>query len=459
MNVEQGISTAILKSKPALADRFEVIEVLGEGASGAVYRVSDRQQGGKQVALKILLNNSAFDENTLTRFVAELRILQKVHHQNLVEAYDLIELGETIAFTMEYVPGSDLGEIFRSRRLAHEEVDSIFYQILSALGELHRNGIVHRDIKLENVLVTGDGRVKLSDLGLMKCGEFDSMTKTGVLLGTAQYMPPEYVRGSVYDHRGDLYAVGLMLYELLTSKRRLSDKNGNEALEYLIKTRFQIPRITLTGLPRKYLDIIDRALDPDPDNRFQSADEMRDAFVKAPEVVLTKSGSHRIEPELKRFCEISAMSEALNRNSVSRPSFYRHALLGILFLCLATGVPYFWSVMNSQVTLTGGEYEGTINVSGSLRKVGLAVSSEGVGFTSGIEGCAKAAVDLESGKILCDRSGLQLRIDGQDGQIIRGSIIDIEARERFKFTVSRLTKSAPASVAVEEKAPARKSIK
>ncbi|MBN8548176.1 MAG: serine/threonine protein kinase [Deltaproteobacteria bacterium] len=440
MDLSQSSSTRILKSKPALADRFEVVEVVGEGASGAVYRVKDRMQGGREVALKILLNNAAFDENTLQRFVAELRILQKIQHPNIVEAYDLIELGETIAFTMEYVPGSDLGELFRSRRIQHDEIDPIFRQILSALHELHRHGIVHRDIKLENILITADGHVKLSDLGLMKCGELDGMTKTGVLLGTAQYMPPEYVRGSMYDQRGDLYAVGLMLYELLTCKRRLSDKNGNEALEYLIKTRFQIPRITLTGLPRRYLDIIDRALDPDPEMRFQSAVEMREAFDAFQSV--TEDGGGHGKPtsqslEMKRFCEISALSQSYAAPVSRRPRYIAGTVMLLILACGTLGMPYIGALLRTPVTLEGGIYDGTMNIAGTLKKLRLNVSSQGVGFESALDRCDSGPVDLQSGKILCERSGLQLMIESQERGAIRGAVVDLENREHYKFAVQR----------------------
>lgn len=453
MDLQESTSTRILKSKPALADRFEVIEVVGEGASGAVYRVLDRAQGGKEVALKILLNNAAFDENTLSRFVAELRILEKIQHPNIVEAYDLIELGDTIAFTMEYVPGSDLGELFRSRRVKHEEIDPIFRQILSALAELHKHGIVHRDIKLENVLVTSEGHVKLGDLGLMKCGEFDSMTKTGVLLGTAQYMPPEYVRGSVYDHRGDLYAVGLMLYELLTHKRRLSDKNGNEALEYLIKTRFQIPRITLTGLPRKYLDIIDRALDPEPANRYQSAEEMRAAFDGFQAVGPERdpfADEVRETPDMKRFCEISAMSEGIVRGeSRRRPRVAVGMLLIMTLVCGTLGMPYLGELFASPVALASGAYDGTMSVNGSLKKISLEVSAKGVGYSGALDGCSAGRVDLESGSILCSRPGLQLLIEAQDLSSIQGAVVDVERREHYKFSVERAEPEVPVSEAKE----------
>ncbi|MCB0353845.1 MAG: serine/threonine protein kinase, partial [Bdellovibrionales bacterium] len=230
-------------------------------------------------ALKVLVNDAAFDEHTLKRFQDEMRVCQEIRHPNLVEAYDLIDLGDTVAFSMEYVKGADLGSFFRQgKSLDHDELDWIFQQLLSALQELHDHGIVHRDLKLENVLIREDGVLKLSDLGLMKDLNSKGLTRAGVLLGTAQYMPPEYVKHSKYDQRGDIYATGVMLLELLVGKRRLADKPGMEAIEHLIKTKFEIPALLLEGLPRKYRHIIALATEVDPATRYQTAEAMRGDF-------------------------------------------------------------------------------------------------------------------------------------------------------------------------------------
>ena len=263
-----------------MANRFEVLGILGEGGASAVYRVADREHNNEERALKILLNNEAFDEHTLARFKDELRVCQQIRHPNIIEAYDLIALDKTIAFTMEYVPGSDLGRIFAQRQIQYEEIDKIFTQFLSALAELHKHNIVHRDIKLENVLIRNDGVVKLTDLGLIKHQDSKGLTRTGVLLGTAQYMPPEYIKAGKYDERGDIYATGVMLYEILTRKRRLHDKPGMQAIEHLLKTRFEIPKLPLEGLPRKYQTLIERSLDPSPRKRYQTPSEMLVDFTR-----------------------------------------------------------------------------------------------------------------------------------------------------------------------------------
>ncbi len=277
-----GGDTTIISTRPALANRFRVLDTLGEGAGSSVYLVSDLEEKGKQVALKVLVNDEAFDEHTLERFRDEMRVCRELSHPNIIQAYDFIDLGDTIAFSMEYVKGCDLGSMFYEKKeFTSKEIDWIFSQLLSALEELHKQKIVHRDLKLENILIREDGVVKLSDLGLMKDLNTRGMTRAGVLLGTAQYMPPEYIRSSKYDGRGDLYSVGIMLLEILTGKRRLADKPGMEAIEHLIKTKFEIPQLALTGLSKKYVSIIRQATQPDPKKRYQSAEEMKADFAKS----------------------------------------------------------------------------------------------------------------------------------------------------------------------------------
>lgn len=263
---------------PQFQRRFTLVEVIGEGAAGIVYRVLDHERDGEEIALKVLVNTGAFDENTIKRFRHELMVCQELRHPNIVAAYDLLRFDRTLAYSMEYVPGKDLGLLLSTKRFTYAEIDSIMTQLLSALSELHSHSVWHRDVKLENILYTSDGLVKLSDLGLMKGEHMQQLTKTGVLLGTAQYFPPEYIREGKYDQRSDLYAAGVVLYELVTGERRLGGMNGNEVIQHLLKNKFKIPELGLSGPGRKYERIIQRALQAKPKKRYQRAEEMQRAF-------------------------------------------------------------------------------------------------------------------------------------------------------------------------------------
>ena len=279
-----GYTKTVIDRQPILLERFEVVDILGQGAAGAVYRVIDqRDPQGRQVALKVLIDRRAFDENTMARFEEELRVCRSLRHANIVEAYELIKLDGAVAFSMEYVDGVDLGKLLSSFTTNFALVDSVMIQLMDALHELHLHGIVHRDVKLENVLLRKDGVVKLTDLGLMKDLYNKGLTGTGVLLGTAQYLPPEYVTTGKCDGRGDLYSAGIMLMEMVTAKRRLAEMKGQEVVKHLSKNKFRLLAGELEEVPLRYRGIVARAMEVNPERRFQSALEMQGAFCRGEE--------------------------------------------------------------------------------------------------------------------------------------------------------------------------------
>jgi serine/threonine-protein kinase len=301
-------STLVLSSRPVLTERFDLISVLGHGGTSTVYRVRDRYNGNKEVALKLLVDQQAVDDHTLQRFKNEFSVCKKIRHNNILKAYELINLKDGIAFTMEYVQGQDLATLFGQKRFTMLEIDKILLQLLNAVEELHNHNVLHRDIKLENILIRDDGVLKLGDLGLMKTGAVETMTKSGVIVGTAQYMPPEYVTDSRYDARGDIYGIGMVLHELLCGERRLADKSGKRAIKYLLKTDFKIPKIHLAAVPPKYHKMIKMALDPDPDKRFQTITEIKEVLreTQSREAIpgtVEMVGNIRIDECLKRRFE------------------------------------------------------------------------------------------------------------------------------------------------------------
>ena len=344
----------LIENTPIFAKRFEVISILGQGAASAVFHVRDAWRGGADCALKVLANREAFDEHTLERFHRELEILRALHHPNIVQAYDYLESNNVAAFTLEYVRGCDLGRLVRERQLAMDEIKFIFCKILTGLSALHQRQIVHRDLKLENVLVgceimapamacgveigdevlrlqvkphgeestewasKGAGQgfagpisestiVKVSDLGIVKEYRHFDRSNPALLLGTVPYLPPEYVRYGRLDERGDLYAVGLMLYECLVGRRWLSRKFGSDAIDNMYKRNFEFPAIALEGLPRKYQVILRRALQPDPSRRYASAEEMlqglrSDTGQEQPSGGLAMRGSIDMARCLETYC-------------------------------------------------------------------------------------------------------------------------------------------------------------
>ena len=292
-------------ARPALANRFKIISLIGQGSAGAVYAVEDLERGGERVALKILRDQNAFDSHTMQRFIEELQVCQRIKHPNLVEAYELLELADTVAFSMELVEGKNLVTLIGAKPLSTKQLAAIFIQTLHGLEALHRRDLVHRDIKPDNILLRSDGTVKVADLGLVKfqgVGAGETRTQAGILLGTPQYMPPEYIRKGVFDQRGDLYSLGIVLYELLTGERRFWGWSGQKILAELLRTDFYIPSTGASqdsktaklpgwegdlelALPRSLpggvlSGILQRATSVDPGSRYQNAAEMREEFLQ-----------------------------------------------------------------------------------------------------------------------------------------------------------------------------------
>jgi eukaryotic-like serine/threonine-protein kinase len=253
--------------------RYRIQRKLGAGGMADVYLAED-QELGRRIAIKILNGRHANDDQFIERFRREAKNAAALNHPNIVSIYDRGEAEDTYYIAMEYLDGRTLKELIVGRGAAPVNV-AIEYarQILSALRFAHRHGIVHRDIKPHNVLVDGEGRVKVTDFGIARAGT-SQMTEAGSIVGTAQYLSPEQARGGEVDPRSDLYSLGVVLYELLTGKTPFDGETPVEiAMKHLSNTP-KPPSKLRPDVPRELDMVVMRALAKNPDDRYQSADEM-----------------------------------------------------------------------------------------------------------------------------------------------------------------------------------------
>ncbi|HEY5058975.1 MAG TPA: Stk1 family PASTA domain-containing Ser/Thr kinase [Gaiellaceae bacterium] len=253
--------------------RYQVLRKLGAGGMANVYLAED-QELGRRVAIKILNDRHANDEQFVERFRREAKNAAALSQENIVSIYDRGEAEGTYYIAMEYLDGRSLKELIVGNGPAPVNV-AIEYarQILKALRFAHMKGIVHRDIKPHNVLVDSDGRVKVTDFGIARAGA-SQMTEAGSIVGTAQYLSPEQARGTAVDQRSDLYSLGIVLYELLTG---VLPFNGDTPVEIAMKHLSQMPEPPSTKRPELSHDldlVVMRALAKDPEDRYQSAEEM-----------------------------------------------------------------------------------------------------------------------------------------------------------------------------------------
>ena len=253
--------------------RYRVVRKLGSGGMADVYLAEDEELG-RRVAIKILNDRHAGDDQFVERFRREAKNAASLSHPNIVSIYDRGEAEGTYYIAMEYLDGRSLKELIVARGPApiHLAVDYA-RQVLAAIRFAHRHGIVHRDIKPHNVLVDGEGRLKVTDFGIARAG-VSQMTEAGSIIGTAQYLSPEQAKGAPVDQTSDLYSVGVVLYELLTGVVPFS---GDTPVEIAMKHLSSVPEppsAKRADVPRDLDMVVMRALAKEPSERYQSAEEM-----------------------------------------------------------------------------------------------------------------------------------------------------------------------------------------
>src|SRR5258706_6731170 len=213
-------SAAVLQTGDVLGGRYEILQLLGEGGMGAVYKAMDRELN-RPVALKLIRPQLAANPSILSRFKQELLLAQQVTHKNVVRIYDLGDADGVKFITMEFVEGLDLRALIQEKKkFSPEEAVEITQQICLALEATHTVGVIHRDLKPQNIMRDGAGRILLMDFGLARTTEGEGMTQTGALVGTMEDMSPEQALGKNLDERSDLFTVGLIVYVSSTGKLR-----------------------------------------------------------------------------------------------------------------------------------------------------------------------------------------------------------------------------------------------
>jgi serine/threonine-protein kinase len=251
---------------------YKVLEKLGEGGMGVVYKAEDTKLK-REVALKFLPTNALQGTAEKERFTREAQAAASLNHTNIAHIYAIEELDDQIFIAMEFIKGQSLLDMVTSPLLLN---DAINYtnQIASGLQAAHEKGVIHRDIKSANVMVTEKGVVKIMDFGLAKLADRSMMTKEGATLGTAAYMSPEQSRGEKVDHRSDIWSLGVILYEMICGQLPFKGEY-EQAVIYSIQNEEPESLTALrTAVPMALDGIIAKALAKDPDTRYQHVDEM-----------------------------------------------------------------------------------------------------------------------------------------------------------------------------------------
>ena len=276
-----------------LVDRYELGPVLGQGGMAKVHQGLDRQLG-RQVAIKVLAPPFDRDREFVERFQREARAAAGLSHPNIVAVFDSGSDDGTHYIVTELVEGETLADrLRRDGPIPQAEAVAVAVDIARALAAAHERGLIHRDIKPGNVMLLPDARVKVVDFGIARAAGSDTLTNTGVVLGSTAYLSPEQASGQPVDERADLYALGCVLYEMLTGRVPFS-ADTPIATMYRHVNEDPPPPSTFAQIPSELEDIVMRALEKDPKRRFASAFELEAALLAVP---LARSGdTMRLEP-------------------------------------------------------------------------------------------------------------------------------------------------------------------
>jgi serine/threonine protein kinase len=273
-----GAPTSLLNLASAMEGRYQVLSELGRGGMGIVYQAYDKQLK-EQVAIKLLSPLLSTDQEALERLKREVSLARRVTHPNVIRIHDISEVNGLYYVSMEYFGGADLkGYLRRSGPLSLLHAYQILSQIFDGLEAAHSRGVVHRDLKAQNILIGPSGQVKIIDFGLARSAHLEGMTATGLIMGTPEYMAPEQVAGKQVDERADIYALGVILFEMLTGRVPFTGESAIAVGFQQLRDPPPSPRAINPQIPEEVARIILKALEKNPIQRYRTVDEMRREF-------------------------------------------------------------------------------------------------------------------------------------------------------------------------------------
>jgi eukaryotic-like serine/threonine-protein kinase len=404
-----------LSAGTVLAERYHIVELLGLGGMGAVYKVFDRKLT-RIVALKTILPEMAATPTALKRFKQEVLLAQSIVHKNVVRIFDIGEDGATKFITMDFIEGVDLKTLIKERgKLPPTEAAGIIRQVCEGLETAHAAGVVHRDLKPQNIMLEKDGHIVVMDFGIAQSGQSQGVTQTGAFLGTPDYMSPEQAQTEDVDARSDIFSLGLIFFELLTGKLPFQGKTLLETMFIRTKERAITPAEIDQSVPKGANDIVIKCLQIKREDRYQNVTELLkdlEAFDPTQKIGAAERARSRFK-KLGRYRNVAAVVAFLLvaldlawivRDRIAGPGVAQHAPETVLIADFSnhTGDPIFDGVLES------------------VAKLGL----EGAGFVTAYDRSQVRGLGAQApapGK-LDEIAARQIAVNGGVGIVLSGSL-------------------------------------
>ncbi len=329
---------------------YEFLDILESSKNGVTYKVRN-VLAQRFEALKVLPKNLQDDQENVDRFLREMKVHARLTHPNIVAFYNAGQVEKQLIMTTELTEGLTLAQRQNGAPLPIPEAIDYISQVLAALSYAHSQGVVHREVTPSNITVTPDGTVKLSGFGLAKAINDPQLTQVGAMLGSLHYMAPEQVKGiSTVDARADIYAVGTVLYEAVTGKPPFHAESHFDIMVAHVNKVPQAPQDLNPGVPEELSQIIQKALAKDPADRFQTADEMREAIENmAEQPAAAPAQQARAEaprhepaphPQPAKPAPLPTLLRAAGPAQTGRPSVELMAA-GVFFVFIIVAVAFF----------------------------------------------------------------------------------------------------------------------
>lgn len=334
---------ALYQTGSLIAGRYEVIRAVGSGGMGWVLHVVDRALNNKSVALKLLYPHLVKDPVSFARFQNEVLLTRDLAHPNIVKIYDIGNTDSGQYFiTLEYVHGTSLKDLLAAtngKGLPFPEAIKILAEIAAGIGHAHRKGIVHRDLKPDNILISNVGDVKIVDFGIARSLWQDhGLTKTGGAIGTPYYMSPEQIRGEELDTRCDIYAMGIIAYELVCGERPYDDEHYfNLAQKHIAEPLPPFPE-RVPPIPGWFQDAVLRATAKDREARFGRVEEFADLIHDS-----VPTGALRLRTREFFHAAQGAANQLRFRNRIPRLSLAHIGWLSVLFVVWTVSLATLWT--------------------------------------------------------------------------------------------------------------------